>query len=95
MYMKLGYSLNPKVTNIKGKNRGQRKGQITKLSLTNQEHAIFYKIVLLIILLFDVHFVIQGLKWQKLMSYPEIWEVESFIVTKEDKVTENIAKKWI
>ena len=37
----------------------------------------------------------KDLKWQKLKNYPEICEIESLDVTKEDKVTEKLAKKWI
>ena len=52
--------------------------------------------MLLIIWLFDVHFAIQGLKMAlKLKNYPEICEIESVNVTKEDKDSEKLAKKWI
>ena len=38
---------------------------------------------------------LKDLKWQTLKNYPEIYEIESLNVTKEDKVTEKLAMKWI
>ena len=35
----------------------------------------------------------KDLKWQKLKNYQEICEIKPLYITKEDKVTENLAKK--
>ena len=60
------------------------------ISDQSEKHTFFYKIELIIIWLFDVHFAIQGLKMTKTKELSR-----DMNVTKEDKVTEKLAKKLI